>query len=354
MGRILQWACCICLLIAGQSVAGTQIIAASLPPESNAPRESVEAGRTTDPGTLYRFASQTLHLKLALSAGERFEAFKWSIADSSASPNIRSELKWSDVRSHQVRFGGRMQLSHFLYGRAYVDYAWIRSGRMRDSDYDGDNRTLEYSRSLSETNADHLWDIAAGVGYPLAFRNERIFAAPMVGFSFHRQSFRITNGRQLISEDASETPPVGPLDSRLNSLYTAEWQALWLGCDLRYAMAPMPGTTSAMAFELSLKYFFLADYSAEADWNLRGDLRHPVSFEQDADGSGLSIQIKWLLPIVRHLDMSFAFDYSRWATDSGTDTFYPADPANPAQTTPLNEVVWESRSIMIGLLYRFF
>jgi hypothetical protein len=342
---------CFCFLFAFHILAGNGGAEAALP-DGSANTNVVPASHFH----LYRGSagSQPLSLELGLAAGVRFDRMRWSIAGSPSGqhPNILSELTWSDVLSHQLSLNGRTRVGSHFYGRGQVNFAWIESGSLQDSDYHGDNRTQEYSRSVCETNGDHLWDVTAGIGYPFTFPRHRTFISPMAGISVHRQSFRITNGQQVISNDPDgDTPPVGPLSSSLSSLYTATWRNLWVGCDLRHEMASSFKAPPPMAWELSLKYFVLADYSAEADWNLRDNLQHPVSFEHDAKGNGFSAQLLWLIRIARHMHMSLALNYIHLDTDAGKDKVYKAD--GTVLTTRLNEVRWHSNSVMLGLVYRF-
>jgi hypothetical protein len=351
MGRFLFHASFCFFLLAAVAIVTVGNSTAEELPEPGSLSTGVSTGPARNPfsgGRKAVFAD--MNLELGLDAGLRFDRLLWSIAGNSAgqSPNILSELKWSDVESHQLTLSGRARWGPHFYGRGHVSFAWIDSGRVRDSDYRGDNRTQEYSRSICQTNGDHLWDIVAGIGYPFAFFNRQLLWAPMTGFSIHRQFFRITNGQQIISENLLD---IGPIDSRLNSSYKAMWRNWWLGFDLRYDHASFLKPLLPMAWELSLKYYALADYSAEADWNLRNDLAHPVSFEHDAQGDGFSAQLLWLIPLSRRIDMNFNINYIRLKTDPGKDKVYLSD--GRRLITRLNEVVWESNSVMLGIAWRF-
>lgn len=310
------------------------------------------------PVTIYEKLGQYLTATVALSAAVRLDQLRWNIAGNmdGTPPNILSELDWSDILSHQLSLSGHGTVMDTIYLRGHLNYAWVQSGTVRDSDYAGDNRTDEWSQSISTTNGDELWDLVAGAGYPFRFQNRRFVVAPMVGFSVHKQNLRITRGRQTVSgtppPGVDPPPPVGPFASPLNSLYEAKWTGLWTGCDLRYQLAPMPGGEPPMTWRLSLAYHFLGDYSAEADWNLRVDLQHPVSFEHDADSNGISLEADWCIRLASNLTINFAFNYIRWSADNGTHRVYVND--GTIQTTRINEIIWESHSISGGIAYRFF
>lgn len=287
---------------------------------------------------------------IRFSFGPRIDSLDWSTAGSGDyHPNILSELTWTDIHSHQLTLEGSLILDQHFYGRGAVSYASISSGQVQDSDYDGDDRTLEYSRSISQTRGDDLWDFSAGIGPPFRLGQHRLVLAPLMGFAIHRQNLRITDGIQVIASPP-RTPPLGPLDDGLNSTFQAQWLGPWVGMDLRYKTAQNP-LRSAMAFEFNLEYHFAVSYTAEADWNLRSDLQHPVSFRQSARGQGLLINGVWSVQVHRRVGFSFGLKYQNWKTSSGTINIYRAD--GLVRQARLNSANWESTSFSMGVVYTF-
>ncbi len=285
----------------------------------------------------------------SLGFGLRQDQFDWSIAGNSSGtqPNIMSELEWSDVESFQLAFKNRTRLGRYFYFRSHMIYAWIQEGQLRDSDYSGHNRSNEFSRSISESSGDHIWELSIGAGYPFLLMGGRLMVAPLLGASVHTQKFRITDGYQVITWP--QGPDTGPIDG-LNSTYQAKWKSIWGGCDLRYRLISKSQKWMPMEFGMSFEVH-RAQYSAVADWNLRNDLQHPVSFEQEADGLGYVLEGEWLIRLTPKWDMNLQFCYQKWSTDNGTDRVYLTD---RTETTRLNEVNWESRSMMLGVTYRFW
>jgi hypothetical protein len=355
MGRILRRAWCWIFIIcfAAQTSLTQKATAEAL---SDASGGSTPAASGTQ--RVYRTLSEHIKGTICLAAGLRFDDFDWNIAGNTAgsNPNILSELAWSDIQSQQLSLGGKAQVGEHFYGRGHVNYAWIESGTVRDSDYGADDRTQEWSRSICESNDEALWDVVLGGGYPLGFDQGRWLLAPMLGGSLHKQNLRITNGYQVLSAAPpagyQDPPPIGPLNSQLDSLYEAFWMSLWSGIDVRYRLAAKADEQPPMEWGLSLAYHFWADYQAEANWNLREDLAHPVSFEHDTGGSGISLQAEWLIRITCHLNVNLNWNYGRWQTDAGTVTVHFANGGE--QFTRLNGVHWQSQSIMVGLAFRFY
>jgi len=276
--------------------------------------------------------------RLGLETGYRADQFRWNINGDYSDPGwILSELTWKNLRIHTTRGRLRLPLRRSLLLRASLEYGRILDGEVQDSDYLGNNRTLEFSRSNNAADHGYMLDLSAGVGYILRSRNERIELIPFAGYARHSQNLTLTDGNQTI-------PATGSF-SGLNSTYNAEWTGPTAGFDIVVHGERLVVTTS-------FEFLFFADYYAEADWNLRSDFQHPVSYTHRADNA-------------RGIDFSFALDYplslrwlisgtvklSQFTASNGTDTTYLA--TGSTSRTRLNEVVWDSYSATFGLKYLF-
>ena len=165
---------------------------------------------------------------------------------------------------------------------------------------------------------------------------------PLVGYSYHEQNLKITDGFQTI-------PATGPFPG-LDSSYDTEWKGPWIGIDLRFKAREIK--IFAHRFETYFTYeYHWADYDAEADWNLRDDLAHPKSFKHDTDGNGYVIGAGFNFVLHQHWALNFNFDYQDWSTDDGTIKFFLADGTTHKQQ--LNEVNWTSYALSLGLSVRF-
>ena len=109
--------------------------------------------------------------KFELSAGYRVGDLDWNIAGDTAgeNPNILSELTWSDLEIYQVKLRNVTIMHKILYFRGSLAYGWITGGENQDSDFNGDNRTLEYSRSNNSGDDGNVLDASLGIGYPFTF-----------------------------------------------------------------------------------------------------------------------------------------------------------------------------------------
>ena len=279
--------------------------------------------------------------------GFRQDDFNWSVAAGDGQPNILSELTWTDVDSLQIGLENQSRIGRHIYWRFNFNYATIQDGSVRDSDYAGDHRTGEYSRSISQSSGDQLWDIALGVGHPFTFLQGRLTVVPLIGGALNKQSFRITDGQQVVTSSGER--PLGPLPGELSSTYRTTWQGGWLGCDLRYDAQSKAGRP-VFYWAVSLEYHW-SQYSAKADWNLRADLEHPVSFYQEADADGMLLNGRMGLAVTPRLDIFLDLKHLNWSTDKGKDHF---NHTTHPHTRTFNGAEWESRSLMLGVTYRIF
>jgi hypothetical protein len=276
--------------------------------------------------------------------GYRVDNLDWNIAGDidGMNPNVLSELTWSDLNIFQIRVDGSTITPEIFYVRGSLSYGWILNGDNQDSDYGGDDRTSEYSRSNNRANDGNVFDTSLGLGYPFNPKLEQgdFYIVPLVGYSYHEQNLTITDGQQTI-------PPTGSFEG-LNSTYETGWKSFWLGLDL------LSNTSEKFIISLSLEYHWV-NYEAEGNWNLRDDFAHPVSFTDEADGTGIviSLGLDYVLGDLtkRNWTINSNFDYQNWSTDPGVHRTFFAD--GTSGDTRLNVVNWNSYTLRIGMTYRF-
>lgn len=285
-------------------------------------------------GTFSSEISSTFSLRM----GYRVDDFDWNIAGdiTGENPNVLSELTWSDVEIYQMKFYNVTMIPRMLYFRGALAYGWIFDGENQDSDFYGDDRTLEWSRSSNSGNNGEVFDASLGIGYPFTFGKGKFRLSPLLGYSYHEQRLRITDGYQAI-------PPLGPFPD-LDSTYETEWDGPWLGLDIVFQLNQKHSIFAAFEYHW-------ADYYAVADWNLRDDYAHPKSFEHETDGTGIVVSAGWTYLLHGGWGLDITIDYQNWSTDPGIDRVFTA--AGTTAETRLNEVNWESFMAMMGLSYHF-
>ncbi len=252
---------------------------------------------------------------------------QWSIASTlsgTVTPNILSELTWQNIDVIQLYAG----VEHYLDSRqrfafiGHVSYGSIYSGDNQDSDYNGDNRTAEFSRSNNASDEGSTTSFSLALGYDI-FSTTNIVLMPMFGYAEHKQNLKMTDGFQTI--------PASGAFAGLNSSYDASWSGPWLGFKL--------GNRGDIRFYLDYRAH-IVEYVGLANWNLRTDFQHPVSFRHDADGFGQTLQLGLAFDVSERVALGVNYTYQDWQTDPGLDTVYFSSGA--VGTTRLNGVDWTS------------
>lgn len=283
---------------------------------------------------------------VSLGVGYRWDSVNWSFAGFGGSPNVRSELTFDEMESLAISAGFKWRNESNLYLRGGLDYGSTLDGDVQDSDYDGNNRTLEFSRAYADGDGGSVFDASLGIGYlfetPLQRNNLVLKIAPLVGYSYHRQDIEINDGWQLSYDDVYGIY----VDSitGLDSSYEAEWIGPWVGLDLELEL------NERQSLRASLEYHWV-DYEADANWNLRDDLMHPVSYEHESDGDGFIASLTYTHKYENQWFWTVGAKYSNFKADSGENVMYFSN--GYWLGTRLNEVEWESYAIMVGIGFRF-
>jgi hypothetical protein len=306
-------------------------------------------------------AAQFQDIGLSVAYGVRSDALIWSTSGNTLEGEIDtlSELDWDDVTINQLqlRVDGTIadiaRLERDFYFACSLALGSISSGGVRDSDYAGDDSSLEWSRSESDAGDGDSFDLSVEIGPILHFRDSRIQVVPVVGLEFDYLGLVLQDGYQVLSDSAIRSEnfgdkaslpvAVGPIEG-LDSSYSASWYGPFLGVRLRAPLSSKFSLTTALDYHLTL-------FSAEADWNLRDDLEHPVSFEQEGVGGGLSLSLQALYLLGERWALELNGSTRFWTLFSGSSKTNLID-GNSIETD-LNDVNWSSHSLSAGLRYCF-
>lgn len=292
--------------------------------------------------------STYVDVTLGLGVSEREASLRWNIAsDASGSntPNILSELTYDDLTIREIQGS-----ANFLFHEGFLKNLHIlidfktgtnQGGVVIDSDYHGDDRTDEYSRSESNPDDSTTIDGKLLVGYPLQW-DEHVFFTPFIGYSYSRQYLRMRDGVQILDTRAASLP-LGPFRSELNSKYKTDWHSLVMAIE---------GAYRRENHHIGLRWeFLITDYYAEANWNLRSDFAHPKSFAHWATGTGNNIELTYRYLASDVFSFWLSYRWEDWKTHEGDDVVYFSDGSKAG--TQLNEVVWESTTTSAGFALSF-
>ncbi len=273
--------------------------------------------------------------------------FNWNIAADlygKENPNILSELTYNNLTSSNILLSETLYFKpHYLkdfFIHAEAEYGKIYSGLIQDSDYDGNNKSQEYSRSFSDPKGSEIKNFLGSVGGIITETGIHKLSIEG-GVSLNQQHFQKKNGVQVLSTSL-RTADNGAF-SGLNSTYNANWLSGFLGLEETLKFRKDSVKLGAR--------FFWSDYQAIADWNLRRDFAHPRSFQHDATGKGICLNVSYLYPLFKQFLLQLSAEKSRFVTNSGTDTVFFKN--GGVGVTKLNEVNWESMNYSFGVSYLF-
>lgn len=281
--------------------------------------------------------------EVTASVGQKSGDYLWNIASdyyAQQTPNILSELAYSKIRVWEANLDWQMEkelgaLTGFVFGVSFGT-GLINDGEVRDSDYDGDNRTGEFSRSQSQTKGSHTLSLSGHFGWAF-YTKSRWRLMPSIGYSYSSQNFTKTNGVQVLAT-TFRTPPEGAFGG-LNSTYNAEWYGLFTGLSVGKK-------TEKHTWEAAAKWH-MPEYYAEADWNLRSDFSHPKSFAHWSDGKATVLKVSYAYRTSQTFAIGIKYQTESWKSDAGVDTVYFSD--GDTASTQLNEASWEAASFAVSL-----
>jgi hypothetical protein len=273
----------------------------------------------------------------SIGAGYRKDNLNWSIAGGGV--NVASELTWKNTVIAQLRAAGRVNMGADWLVRGYYATGAVKSGSNQDSDYAGSDRTQEYSRSNNSTGG-AVDDLSIGIGRRFRLfdigSGRMMYIVPLAGLSIHQQNLTMYDGHQTI--------PFNGEISGLHNSYDAQWKGPWLGLDA------LLGLGERIILNSTVEYHRVK-YMADADWNLRSDLAHPVSFKHEANGSGVLVSVGVSYRFSRNLLLDVSLEKQKWKTYAGYDQTNYSNGATSYFT--LNQISWDSASFTFGMAYQF-
>jgi hypothetical protein len=144
--------------------------------------------------------------------------------------------------------------------------------------------------------------------------------------------------------DGQQSVPFNVALDKLYNNYDAQWKGAWLGIDA------LIGLGDALSLNATAEYHRI-EYTAVANWNLRTDLSHPLSFTHVANGHGVLLSTGVSYRLSRNLMLHAILEQQHWVTDEGVDQTYFSYGTTSNYT--LNPVSWDSRSVSLGAIYQF-
>lgn len=277
-----------------------------------------------------------------LKTGYRNDELVWNKAAPGGQPNILSELTWEDIEIATINLGATLYSRHNWFVNGDVVWGEIVDGKNQDSDYLGNNRTLEFSRSNNGADEGNILDMSIGLGYRYQWLTHEtgtrgFEVRPKIGLAYHSQDLKAVDGFQTI--------PASGAFPGLNSSYDTTWFGPWIGLEGLFYQS------DKFSLGLNFEYHHI-QYDATAQWNLRSDFAQPESFTHEADGYGLVTELSSKWHFTPTLALTLDLQYQKWLADrNGKETIFFAD--GDVAKLQFNEVEWDSYGLSLGLNYAF-
>lgn len=287
---------------------------------------------------------------LGISVGPRYDRAAFTIGGH-GSANVLSELQWK-VPAAEIRLDGQWTHTSGFSIKGHLAYAVaVAGGEVRDSDYTYNDRQGEFSRSYANPDESRMLDISLGAGWRLPLSNS-LALTPMFGVARYDSEYRQRNGDLTVwnreyakqySPDFDVAVPLGRFPN-LHSSYKPVWHSNWLGIDGEFKPAEQ------FTLRAGIKQHWFR-YQAEANWNLRGDLAHPVSFQHQGHGQGWEAELgaNWRLYQGHRLNLDLGMREMR--VKDGTDTVFINNGLSSQIT--LRTATSDSWSARLGYRYEF-
>lgn len=313
----------------------------------------LDVGREEDSIRIQSVLERGLSEKLprgsfSMATGWRKDEIDWNIAGNldGEAPSVLAEYKWPEVNTWVSSVeAGVVLADKFVVDTAFA-YGQTQDGFNEVAEYDGENRTRMATLTETQSDEGYSYDGSVGLGLLVDLKRNKNFKSfdsfymkMLGGYSYHTQYLSMTDGNETFNAyEAAD----GAYDG-LDSTYEMRWQGPWMGLELR-------GTEDKLSSMARLKYHYF-DYYGEGDLNLQPDFQHPKSFDHNAQGTGLSVDLGVGYRLTPSWDVNLVWSMKDWQIQNGTDRLYLND--GSVLDTRLNEVNLLSQSLMLGSKYDF-
>ncbi len=270
--------------------------------------------------------------KGGVRVGYGVQNLDWSIAGNTmgTDPNIYSELIWKQVSGINYGLDAAFKIAPKFDVLLEGNFMDTKSGRVRDTDYSGDNRTNSfYDERFSSDD-----------GYFYNFRTSLRYALPQLGII----SPKILLGYEQIGNELFLLPlPDASQNLDLRTTYQTDWYGGQAALELGFRYVNFYGSATYG--------FGLYDYKAKANWNLIEDFQQPVSFRHSALGMKHNGILCLGYDITPTIAIELVGTYADAFTKTGLDQLYTR--SRGELTTQFNGANMTHASGSLGVSFQF-
>ncbi len=277
----------------------------------------------------------------------------FNIAGVGGVPNVVSELKWEKLHSTVAELNAEALWSQRIITKLDLGFGGVGGGKMTDSDFLGNNRTVLISESVSSVDDGSLFYVNLDAGYRVwksdteDLRGEpRMFVDMLVGYQHWSEKYKASKGVQT-QDPFGLYGGIGPFPNQgVGITETFEWDSIRLGGRGQVELVPQLTLRGKVLF-IPWTHFTLEDIH-----HFRTDLAQTPSDKATANGGfGAQFDIALAYNIWKALSVEVGYQYWHIESGSGTNTFFSAN--GSTQTVPFNKAHSTRDGVIVGLNYRF-
>jgi hypothetical protein len=238
------------------------------------------------------------NLKISATPFYYQQRFSWSIAGNlqGQNPNIYSELIWKNVQRTGIMVDLNLNFQkRFILQTGFLAGVTI-AGKAADTDYQNDNRINPVFHANMSSNKGSMYCVSAMLGYKL-FETAIWSLTPYVGYGLQRELLYLSG------------------EQGLNSFYSPTWYGPRLALEQSFNLNKNASIKIACGYH-QLKY------TAQADWNLIEEFKHPVSFKHIAYGYRIEAGAEFSLAVHHSFQFLLKGNYFYSSTGRGIDELY--------------------------------
>lgn len=252
--------------------------------------------------------SGTVTLQIKPTIGYSISKTSFNIAgnESGQNPNVLSELIWDPTNA--IEYGADARL---MYNRLVLRADFLLSktvfGDVSDIDYDGDNRTLPYSKLYLSNHKGTGYSLKFQPGYEWSNRND-ISLITFLSVDYISRRLYLLNDKDWQSNNSNYI-------SGLNSYYKYKFPNYGLGMQLDFTFHENWSANVGLEG-------YLSKYYAYGNWNLIEDFEKPISYEHKGNGKRINTSLGVAYNLSANTKIGLDYQLNHFDVQNGKDYLY--------------------------------
>jgi hypothetical protein len=180
---------------------------------------------------------------LEFDAGYRHDSVSSKFIMPSPTPLLKDRLHFKEINIFQIGLQGKTMIDYGcgnFFVRASADYGWILDGdvdeKMEVISLEEDD--VEFDIALEVENildGKYVADLSIAIGFPCYFCDSSVALAPVIGYSYNIQNYKVDRLKRSFFMSSPESPPTIELeDNCCRDAYVNSWYGPFLGIDINY------------------------------------------------------------------------------------------------------------------------